>query len=757
MQWLQRFSDLLGIPVDFVLRILGLELGEAWYVLAKIFVFVLLLYVFSKTTRFLARLIRPIFNKESLLTPEEKEAIEMMMGDSPHRGDAVAPLYAMPEEDTTAIPTSPAAFLESRGDFLRAAKLYLSEGNLQKTAECYAKAGNRKKAASLYIKQKDYKLAADMFFLEKNYRKAAQWYEKANDYKSAAECHLQRKRYKDALKNYLVYFNSSSGAPNDRFESAQKCLEILQIPQATQKVPLEIQRELKTTIAREFERFRKFAIAASLYREAADFGKAAEMFVQAGDLASAQDCYRKAGKEKEATLAAAKHFESQQEWREAGIAFYNAGAFLHAGNCFAKANLMADAAKAFEQAGAHYRAALAYYQLRKFEDAIRCLQRIRESDPDFNASRALLGRVFFDMHDYAHCAATLSNHLTGMRVETGNIEYFYMLALAYEQMGNLEQSRDLLLKIHSVNTVYRDVTTRLSNVSSRISMGQDRTLVQPTEQSVPVGDQSLETIQRQIGPRYRLEKELGRGGMGVVYMAYDTQLERRIALKFLGGLLEQSPEFHERFLREAKAAAKLNHPNIISIFDIGGTKGRIYIAMEYVEGGSLHRYLQAKGKLSPRETISIFTQVCSALMAIHDAQIVHRDIKPENILIAKGGLVKLTDFGLAKIGDSRVTRTGAVMGTPCYMAPEQVLGKETDPRTDIYATGLVMYQCLTGTLAFDGEDVLEKQLNYTPPSPRSLVPEIPENLDKIVMKCIEKDPQSRYSSARDLLSDLKQG
>lgn len=265
----------------------------------------------------------------------------------------------------------------------------------------------------------------------------------------------------------------------------------------------------------------------------------------------------------------------------------------------------------------------------------------------------------------------------------------------------------------------------------------------------------MQAAQANIGGRYKLEKELGRGGMGVVYLAHDTQLDRPVALKFLGDFIDHSDEFRQRFTREARTAARIAHPNIISIYDINSSRGKAYIAMEYVEGGSLYRYIRTKGKLSPRETANIFVQVCSALAAIHEAGIVHRDIKPDNILIAKGGLVKITDFGLAKAEDVRLTRTGALMGTPSYMAPEQVLGKETDPRSDIYSLGLVLHECLTGKTVFTGEDVLEKQLNETPKPPSAFTDGIPEALDRIVMNCVAKKPEARYQTARALMDDLR--
>lgn len=758
MRFLFYLWDLLGVPVDTVLRLLNLQVGEAWYVLGKIFVFVFVLYIVSKLIRLISNLFQRFFKRDFLLTPEEKEALERITLRTAEEPTAEAQDGKSASElINSGNWEAAAAISENYGNFMQAAKLYLKAGNVRKAALCYYKADKPGKAIKFYMKAGDYLAAADLLAMKKQYRKAAQLYEKASAYASAADSYLKARRHKAAAEAYIKLFESASLNSETRFRTAQTCLQFVSTPAYARKVPESTRQILSRALASEFQKLDDHATAARLYKAAGDLARAGEAFGLAGDLQSAEQCLRQAGKEREASLALAKHLESQKRYAEAGREYRKAEAFQQAGLCFTKANQPLEAASCFEHAGAFYRAGWAYAHARKFEDAIRCLQKIKESEPEFDISRALLGQIFFELHDYDHCAATLSNHLTGKRVESTNIEYFYMLALAYEQMGKLEESREILLRIRSINTSYRDVTTRLSNISSRISLGKQESapLFLPTNDKYQDHPLMREDIQAQIGGRYRLEKELGRGGMGLVYLAHDTQLDRPVALKFLGNLIDQSEEFYERFLREARAAARISQPNIISIYDIGGSRGKVYIAMEYVEGGSLLRYIRAKGRLSVRETISVFVQVCSALNAIHEAGIVHRDIKPENILIAKGGLVKLTDFGLAKITGSRVTRTGAVMGTPSYMAPEQVLGKDTDPRTDLYATGLVMYECLTGKTVFDGGNVLERQLNETPSPPSSLVGDVPQEMDYIIMKCIEKEPEKRYSSAQELMADLR--
>jgi serine/threonine-protein kinase len=265
----------------------------------------------------------------------------------------------------------------------------------------------------------------------------------------------------------------------------------------------------------------------------------------------------------------------------------------------------------------------------------------------------------------------------------------------------------------------------------------------------------MSMVQNTLGERYLIEKELGRGGMGVVYLAKDKQLERPVALKFLGTLVDNNEEYRQRFVREAKTAAKVNHPNIVQVYDISASEGKAYIAMEYVQGTSLFQYVQKKGKLVPREALNYMAQACSALYAMHSLGIVHRDIKPDNILIAKGGTVKLMDFGLAKADDNRITKSNVVMGTPCYMAPEQALGKDVDARADIYALGLVLYEMLTGKVVFRDGDILTRQITEMPPKLSEIEPGIAPEIDEFAYKCIQKDPKDRFENCKKVVEEIR--
>ena len=272
--------------------------------------------------------------------------------------------------------------------------------------------------------------------------------------------------------------------------------------------------------------------------------------------------------------------------------------------------------------------------------------------------------------------------------------------------------------------------------------------------------------------RYEIRSKIGAGGMGEVYLAHDTELERDVALKILAAEVAADQQRMQRFIQEAKTASALNHPNIITIYEVGQAEGQRFIATEYIKGETLRQRLRRE-PLSLRECFEVAVQVAAALSAAHEAKVVHRDIKPENIMLRPDGFVKVLDFGLAKLTertttpslDSNVatrvqinTAPGMVMGTAHYMSPEQARGKEVDLRTDIWSFGVVLYEMIAGRLPFTGEttsDVIAAILKTEPAPLKQIATETPEELQRIVAKCLRSDREVRYQTARDVLIDLK--
>jgi beta-lactam-binding protein with PASTA domain len=263
-----------------------------------------------------------------------------------------------------------------------------------------------------------------------------------------------------------------------------------------------------------------------------------------------------------------------------------------------------------------------------------------------------------------------------------------------------------------------------------------------------------------VDGRYRAQRRLGAGGMAEVWCAEDEVLGRRVALKLMGGRFSESPEFRERFRREAQAAAGLTHPNIVAIFDRSEWDGTPYIAMELVDGRTLKELVTERGPLPPEIAISLTEQILRALGYAHRRGIVHRDVKPQNVILDGEGQAKVADFGIARAGEeSQMTQTGAIVGTVQYLSPEQAEGHPVDRRADLYSAGIVLYELLTGNVPFDGEapiSIAIKQINERPVPPRQLEPGIPPALEAVVMRALEKDPARRYQSAEEFIAALEQ-
>jgi eukaryotic-like serine/threonine-protein kinase len=258
--------------------------------------------------------------------------------------------------------------------------------------------------------------------------------------------------------------------------------------------------------------------------------------------------------------------------------------------------------------------------------------------------------------------------------------------------------------------------------------------------------------------RYLLEGELGRGGMAAVHLARDSELDRPVAVKVLAGHLSGDEDLRERFVREARMAAGLSHPNVVQVFDAGEEDGRLFIVMEYVPGVTLADELGRAGKLAPAAAVELALQACAGLEHAHETGLVHRDVKPGNLLLREDGVLKITDFGIARaVEATQLTQVGSVLGTAAYLSPEQAAGERVTAATDIYGLGVVLYELLTGRTPFVIEsltDLLAKHRKSAVTPVRELEPAVPEALEAAVMKCLARNPDYRPASAGALAHEL---
>ncbi len=314
----------------------------------------------------------------------------------------------------------------------------------------------------------------------------------------------------------------------------------------------------------------------------------------------------------------------------------------------------------------------------------------------------------------------------------------YDIAEVFEERNLEKESIFFYRIIFGKDVNFRDVREKIEKLDTKILMS--RTIDETTGLSLD------------IRRRYDDIEELGKGGMGVVYKATDRKLGRKVALKVMLSEFVNNREAVSRFLKEARAIAALNHPGIVSIFDVNSDKN-VYIAMEYVEGVTLKRRLQESGKINIDDMSRYGREVCLALDYAHQNGVVHRDIKPENIMIDKEGKIKIMDFGLATVKNEKGEKED-IVGTPFFMSPEQITGEELDYRTDIYSFGVSIYQLLTGKLPFEDGDIRKRHLEEKPIPPSAINPDLNYKIDQIILRCLEKDPDKRYSSMKDIEKEL---
>jgi tRNA A-37 threonylcarbamoyl transferase component Bud32 len=472
------------------------------------------------------------------------------------------------------------------------------------------------------------------------------------------------------------------------------------------------------TAATHYEQAGHHLEAARLRADLSDFEKSALLFERAGDFDNAAAMYRSAG-----------------DPLRAGEMFQRAEAYQSAAECFKQADDLPRQVEALERGGDPFEAARAAIERDEWGRAIRSLQLVSAQDDSYLEAAEMLIDAYQREGHLDLAAAKIKEVVDNRGDQHAPLEATDRLARQLEESDDVDTALEMLEIIRGRDATYPNVASRIEDLRKRRSV--ERGAVTP---SVGRGDFGVES-------RYEILEEVGRGGMGIVFKARDRRLGRVVALKKLPDNLRNHPKAVELFLREARAAAALNHTNIVTLFDAGQEGETYYITMELLEGAPLQKILRTRGKLGARDAARLCVQVANGLHYAHEQKIIHRDIKTGNLFFTHSKVVKIMDFGLAKMVEEVRRAATVIGGTPYYMAPEQSVGGQVDHRADIYALGITLFELVTGRVPFDDGDVAYHHRHTRPMDPREVVSDLPEALADLIAHMLAKSPDDRCGSA----------
>lgn len=712
-------------------------------------------------------------------------------------------------------PVEAARLYFDRGQDAAAVRLLMKASCFKEVGEYYEKLGNPEAALALNMKvgvegveraaqirirmgqlkeaEKLFLQAANKAVNKRRYDVAARCFRQCGDIASAAknlEMHLKKAQLKDKGPGNVSFRVDASQAAalylkaNQPESSARmyllggflkKAAEVLgqagKLVEAAQIFLKLGQHEQAVDIFEDAGRYEEAAaIQARIFLAAGDHANAADALEACGQLEQAAQLRLDLGDPKAATqlFVRAERFKEAGrvaveagDLRAAAVYFEKAGLLSDAGNCYFRLEKFTDAARCYEKGENLVMAGRVLIKLGKIEESIKSLSKVEPTHHSYHNALMILGCLYDRAGKKKEAIHCFQKVVPGKKVTRENVDLFYRLAVLLMEIGDLVVAAKYfeMILLFDYNFKYAarllatikkiEESSMLSSIAEAVS-----TRIRSTQQQLPVQEQTDQT--GVVTPRYQVEKQLGRGGMGIVFLARDTNLDRVVAYKVLPKDISGSQEAMAAFTREAKLAAKLNHPNIVSVYDFGLYQGTPFIVMEYVEGQTLDQIMRRNAKYLMNNLKPLCHQVAKGLAHAHSMGLVHRDIKPQNIMIRKDGIIKIMDFGRAKLRTGLMqTQSRVIHGTQLFMAPEQIMGKSVDQRTDIYSLGVLLYSAATGgRLPFEEGQVLEQHLSMDPPSPRRFNPLISPDLEKLLLSCLSRSPDSRPRDVAVLFNSL---
>jgi len=679
---------------------------------------------------------------------------------------------------------------EQAGDFEKAAELYVQLKDFERAEKCLLNINKAKEIPNIYLKNNlkslaaqsmvklgQYREAAKLFAEEKNYIKASEmileFYEKSKNSHESSEFYMEESKLKKLIKSggeYMVKAKKYGAAAElfmeeKLYNEAAECFELEGKHEKAVECYIKVDNHKKAAalLRKNGDNKKAAFIEAEGFAQEGDDNNAVKYYQEAGDFAKAGDIYRNIQEFEKAGIM----FEKAKEYSLAASSYANGKLFDRAAICSEKIKEYDQAIEYYGKAGDYARqvtlqeklgkylgAGQNYYKRGLIDESLKILEKIKETDTDHNQALALIGKIYMERGDITKAKEKLEMAISSVdEISKSNIDTFTNLALLAEKSDSESGVLKTIEKMLSDDLVDPEIKGKVDDLKQKLNyFAISRLSKIATKDGGKFAEPEINVSQvaKMEKKRYVKVKEIGRGGMGIVYTAKDTTLDRIVALKILPSILKKNPQAVKTFLREAKSAAALNHPNIVTVFDAGVEDADYYIAMELINGLTIKEILRKSKKLSVSSVLEVLRQLLNGLKYAHRKNIVHRDLTTNNIMWSKEKVVKIMDFGLAKVVRQLQSEQSIIGGTPSFMSPEQTLGKPIDHRTDLYSLGICLFQMLLGELPFKKGDLGYHHVHTTPPEPKSIDKSIPETLNEMIVKCMKKKPEERYQSSEEI-------